>query len=56
MLIYIAYNLYVIMNIYLPIGGADNKNFYDMLNFIKVFNTCGGKNVYDLNLVKVYID
>ena len=45
MLNYIAYDLYVIMNIYFPTGGTDDKNFYNMQ-----------KNVYDLNLVKVYID
>ena len=30
MFIYIAYDLYVVMNIYFPTGGADEKNFYDM--------------------------
>ena len=30
MLICIAYNLYVVMNIYFPTRGADDKNFYDM--------------------------
>ena len=30
MLICIAYDLCVVMNIYFPSGGADDKNFYDM--------------------------
>ena len=30
MLICIAYDFYVEMNIYFPTGGTDDKNFYDM--------------------------